>query len=65
MKRRKLVTSMVALGVVAGLLGGGIQSQAADGEKKKVTLWTWAPGQFDAVQEAYFASHPDADWEFE
>lgn len=41
MKRRKLVTSMVALGVVAGLLGGGIlgggiQSQAADGEKKKV-----------------------------
>ena len=65
MKRRKLVTSMVALGVVAGLLGGGIQSQAADGEKKKVTLWTWATGQFDAVQEAYFASHPDADWEFE
>ena len=65
MKRRKLVTSMVALGVVAGLLGGGIQSQAADGETKKVTLWTWATGQFDAVQEAYFASHPDADWEFE
>ena len=65
MKRRKLVTSMVALGVVAGLLGGGIQSQAADGEKKKVTLWTWATGQFDAVQEAYSSSHPDADWEFE
>ena len=33
MKRRKLVTSMVALGVVAGLLGGGIQSQSGPGHQ--------------------------------
>ena len=65
MKRRKLVTSMVALGVVAGLLGGGIQSQAADGEKKKVIRWTWSAGQFDELEKAYFENHPDADWEFE
>ena len=65
MKRRKLVTSMVALGVVAGLLGGGIQSQAADSEKKKVIRWTWSAGQFDELEKAYFENHPDADWEFE
>ena len=37
----------------------------AEGGKKKVVLWTWASGQFDAVQKGYFATHPDADWEFE
>ena len=51
MKRRKLVTSMVALGVVAGLLGGGIQSQAADGEKKKVIRWTWSAGRLMSLRK--------------
>lgn len=35
------------------------------GERKKLVLWTWAPGQFNKVQEAFLASHPDADWQFE
>ena len=68
MKRKRLLTAMVALGVTAGLLGSGIHSMAeeeASGNKKKIVLWTWATGQFDVVQDAYFESHPDADWEFE
>jgi len=28
-------------------------------------MWTWASGQFDSVMDAYFASHPDADFEIE
>lgn len=35
------------------------------GDKKKIVLWTWATGQFDAVIDAYFEAHPDADWELE
>jgi len=38
---------------------------SASAEKKKVVMWTWASGQFDNVMAAYFAAHPDADWEFE
>lgn len=63
--KRRMLTTMVLLGVTAGLLGSQATASAEEGEKKKVVLWTWASGQFDAVQEAFFASHPDADWEFE
>lgn len=65
MMKRKMLRTMLLLGVAAGLVGSSMNAMAEDGEKKKVVLWTWATGQFDAVQEAYFASHPDADWEFE
>lgn len=39
--------------------------KAADGDKRKIVLWTWATGQFDAVYDAYYAAHPDTDWEIE
>lgn len=65
MMKRKMLRTMLLLGVAAGLVGSSMNAMAEDGEKKKVVLWTWATGQFDAVQEAYFVSHPDADWEFE
>lgn len=65
MMKRKMLKTMLLLGVAAGLVGSSMNAMAEDGEKKKVVLWTWATGQFDAVQEAYFESHPDADWEFE
>ena len=38
---------------------------SASAEERKVVLWSWSSGQFDAVREAYFESHPDADWRFE
>ena len=95
MKKRKILSVLLTVSMIAGLFSGcassgngtGGQEQAVDeavqaeadqteelsektqssndGEKKKVVLWTWATGQFDAVQDAYFESHPDADWEFE
>lgn len=65
MMKRKMLITMVLLGMTAGLLGSAMTASAEDAEKKKVVLWTWATGQFDAVQQAYFESHPDADWEFE
>ncbi|MDE6892114.1 MAG: hypothetical protein K2P50_09990, partial [Lachnospiraceae bacterium] len=39
--------------------------ETAAGDKKKIVLWTWATGQFDAVRDAYFEANPDADWELE
>ncbi len=39
--------------------------ESATGDKKKIILWTWATGQFDAVRDAYFEAHPGADWELE
>lgn len=39
--------------------------KAADGDKRKIVLWTWATGQFDAVYDSYYAAHPDTDWEIE
>ena len=95
MKKRKILSVLLTVSMIAGLFSGcassengtGGQEQVVDeavqaesdqteelsektqssndGEKKKVVLWTWATGQFDAVQDAYFESHPDADWEFE
>lgn len=41
------------------------ETEDTDSGDKKVVLWTWASGQFDLVQERYFETHPDADWEFE
>ena len=45
--------------------GEDAEAEEADSGDKKVVLWTWASGQFDLVQERYFETHPDADWEFE
>ena len=45
--------------------GDDASGDTASGDKKKIVLWTWATGQFDAVRDAYFEAHPDADWELE
>ena len=45
--------------------GEDAEAEEADSGDKKVVLWTWGSGQFDLVQERYFETHPDADWEFE
>lgn len=40
-------------------------AEEADSGKRKIVLWTWATGQFDAVYDAYYETHPDTDWEIE
>lgn len=91
MKKEKIISVILTVGLAVGLLGGcgsssgkgdipeqgsaaeSVQTEASaektqnsnSGERKKLVLWTWAPGQFNKVQEAFLASHPDADWQFE
>lgn len=40
-------------------------AKKTDSGKRKIVLWTWATGQFDAVYDAYYETHPDTDWEIE
>lgn len=56
---------MLCLAICLTLCLSSFAVLSADAEGRKVTLWSWASGQFDAVQKGYFETHPDADWEFE
>lgn len=42
-----------------------LTAASADMDKKKVVIWSWGVSQLAPVTEAYFAAHPDLDWELE
>ena len=61
----RLFKKVLSIVLIAALCATVCSFAGAEAAKKKVVLWTWAPGQFDVVFEGYKAAHPDADWEFE
>lgn len=61
----KKFTRVLSLALAVMLCASLLAVAGAEAPKKKVVLWTWAPGQFDVVFEGYKATHPDIDWEFE
>ena len=62
MRNFKRLLSLVLVGMLCVTL---LSVASAEAPKKKVVMWTWAPGQFDVVYEGYKATHPDMDWELE